>query len=642
MVALNNAQKEASLHTHGPLLIIAGAGAGKTKTVTERIRNLIRSGVSPSSILAVTFTNKAAKEMRERVMEGLRVDLGDSSLGKQDTPCIRTFHSLGVLILSEQSSLAGLSRHPTILDTSDTNSLIRDIVSSFSLDPKIHDPSKIKHIISREKGDFQTPDTYEAKIYNTATEVIARVWRRYEEELKIQKAVDFDDLIVKTVKLLEENPQVRQHYQERFKYIHIDEYQDTNRAQYELVKQLVDEVTRNICAVGDTDQNIYSWRGANIRNILNFERDFPGTTLIRLEQNYRSTGNILLLANETIRHNTVRQEKTLFTEAGAGELITVQPCFDESAEASWVAHEVKKLLEDAASTESIAILYRANFQSRILEESFLIASIPYTLLGTKFFERKEVKDVLSYLRVLLNRDSLTDLRRVFETPKRGIGKVTLAKLFAKEELPRAASLKVQEVFTFLTSLEGELPNTTLSQLLTKMISTSGIEAELLKGGEDGEQRLENIRELVSISKRYDTLKAEESLPLFLEEASLHSDQDDSDTESTRVRMMTVHASKGLEFDHVFVVGLEDELFPHKNVSNARRSQEENEEERRLFYVAVTRAKKKLYLSHAELRTIYGQKRIEAPSEFLTDVPTDILDLQPVYYEQLPREPIVYF
>ncbi len=633
-IELNPAQYEASIRTEGPLLIVAGAGAGKTKTLTERIVTIIKKGTDPRNILAVTFTNKAAKEMRERIVSRLEEEhIIEKENPYHHTPVVKTFHSLGLMMLSEQADRLNLLRHPTILDSSDSLSIIKRAVEQLGLDPKINDPSKIRSIISREKGDFINQKEYQAKVATAQMDIVATVWRIYEEELKRQKAVDFDDLIVRAVYMLEDHVDIREYYQNRFKYIHIDEYQDTNGAQYAFIKLLVNSENNNICVVGDTDQNIYSWRGANIRNILNFEKDFAGAHTVLLEENYRSTGNILLLANTAIKKNTVRTEKNLFTSQGSGEKIEVQPCWDEGSEAEQVARKCKELIEGGENPQNIAVLYRANFQSRVLEEGFLKENVAYNLLGTKFFERKEIKDVMSYLRAALNRSSQADLRRVFDTPKRGIGKVTVAKIFAGEDIPKAASIKIGQVYEFLDKIMTTLETEPLSHVISMIIVDGGMEKEMLEGASEDAERLENARELVSLTVRYDGVAGMEALTQFLEETSLQSDQDNDTAEKNGVRLMTVHASKGLEFNHVFIVGLEQDLFPHKNIGNRKRSKEEEEEERRLFYVAVTRARKQLYLSYAELRTIFGQKQINAPSEFLEDLDDDIALHHDLYYKQ---------
>lgn len=641
-ISLNKQQEEAVHHTEGPLLILAGAGAGKTKTITERIVYIVSKGISPAHILAVTFTNKAAKEMRERVMQRLEEDHAIESFSPYSTlPIIKTFHGLGLMILSEHYMQAGLLKHPTILDQSDSLSIIKDAVEMLGIDPKMHDPAKIRGIISREKGDFTTQKNYEAKVATAQMDTVARVWRIYEEELRKQKALDFDDLIVRAVYLLKENQAIKEYYQKRFMYVHIDEYQDTNGAQYEMVKLLINPTTNNICVVGDTDQNIYSWRGANLKNIMNFEKDFSGAHTILLEENYRSTGNILHLANTAIAKNTVRKEKNLFTSQGEGEPIEIQPCWDEESEAQWIAKQAQRYIEEGVCGEDIAVLYRANFQSRVLEEAMLHAHVPYNMLGVKFFERREVKDVMSYLRSAINRESLADLKRVFETPKKGIGKTTIAKVFAHEELPKAAQQKIETVYSFLDKIVLLLETETLSDIIQMIIVESGLEKELLLGGSDDAERLENIRELVTITLKYGSALGRETLPLFLEETSLQSDQDNDTEEKKGVRLMTIHASKGLEFEYVFICGLEHDLFPHKNIGNRNKSKEEEEEERRLFYVAVTRARKKLFLSYAELRTIYGQKQINAPSIFLEDVPENIAQTNELYYKEHGGGTVVY-
>jgi len=633
-ISLNAQQQEAVLHVEGPLLILAGAGAGKTKTITERIVEIVKRGCDPRQVLAVTFTNKAAKEMRERIVARLEEErIIEKENPFHHTPLIKTFHSLGLMILSEYGSRLGLHKHPTILDSADSLSIIKQAVEQLGIDPKINDPSKIRGIISREKGDFVSHIDYKQKVATAQMDIVASVWRIYEEELKRQKAVDFDDLIVSTVRLLEEHTDIRDHYQHRFKYVHVDEYQDTNAAQYAFVKLLINPATNNICVVGDADQNIYSWRGANVRNIMNFESDFPGTKTVLLEENYRSTGNILALANNAIKKNTVRKDKNLFTSKGEGDKISLCPAWDETGEAEMIAEKCKELIESGVGGETIAVLYRANFQSRVLEEAFIRANVTYNLLGTKFFERKEVKDVMSYLRAAVNRACQPDLKRVFETPKKGVGKTTIAKIFAGEDLPATAQVKVAKVYDFLDSLVEMLETEALSHVMQSIIVDSGMEREMLEGSDDDRERLENARELVSLTVRYDGVPAKEVLQQFLEETSLQSDQDNDTKEKSGVRLMTVHASKGLEFDYVFVTGLEQDLFPHKNIGNRKRGKEEEEEERRLFYVAVTRAKKHLYLTHAELRTIFGQKQINAPSEFLEDVPEEIAEHHDLYYKQ---------
>lgn len=617
---LNDKQQEAVLYTDGPLLIVAGAGAGKTKTLTYRILHLIRTGVSPSNILAVTFTNKAAKEMRDRVGDLLSDRKYDS------TPFISTFHALGVNIIRENAHLLGLTKHFTISDDGDTTGYIKTALKELDLDPKQFEPRKIKSIISRSKGDFISREKFIENIRGGFQEVVAKVWEKYDSSLKREGALDFDDLLLKSVKVLKENLEIRHTYHKRFQYVMIDEYQDTNEVQYELVKLLVGE-NKNICVVGDTDQNIYSWRGANIKNMLHFEKDYPDTKIIMLEQNYRSTQTILEAANEVIKKNVYRVPKNLFTENIIGEAITLYEAFDEGAEAEFVARNVYELLEKGlAKPTEIAVLYRANFQSRILEEAFLSRQIPYQVLGVKFFERKEIKDVLSYLKASLNRDSLSDIKRIINFPVRGIGKVTIAKLFANqfEQLPINTQTKINLFYALLENINNYATDHTVSETIKHVVKKSGIEEILQNGTQEDMEKLENIKELVTLSLKYD-IYGPEGINMLLSDASLASDQDSLMQNNGGVRLMTVHASKGLEFKYVFITGLEQDLFPHSR-SNSRDSGE-SEEERRLFYVALTRAEHKLYLCYASLRTIFGMKQVNTPSEFLNDIPAHLTSFE---------------
>ena len=626
-VTLNEKQLQAVLQAEGPLLVLAGAGAGKTKTITERIVHIIKSGTRPNNILAITFTNKAAKEMEERVNARL-IEEGilDSYSHFTDRPVLKTFHSFGVMVIRENAQALGLNRHFTILDTSDTLSTIKSCIVEEGLDPKEHEPSKYKNAISRYKGDFVDVDELARGANDHRTEILLRVWKLYTQKLAKSNSLDFDDLLVKTVELLKSNTDIRAHYQNRFKYIHIDEYQDTNQVQYELGRILA-EKHHNICVVGDSDQNIYSWRGANIQNILNFQKDYPEAMHITLEQNYRSTQNILDAANAIIVKNTIRKDKKLFTEKGGGALIGLVQNWDEQCEANFVALKIKKLVESNYDPREIAVLYRANFQSRILEEAMLRHNVAYQVLGVRFFERKEVKDIVSYLRVALNRESLPDMKRALEMPKRGIGKVSMLKIFQGQsaELPKTMQLKLADFIRVLDEIEKTAKEATLSETISFIIKSSGIEKALASGTDDERERLENIRELVSLATKYDDLESEDALEKFFEESSLVSDQDTDTEEKNRTRMMTVHASKGLEFGTVFVVGLEQDLFPHRRIGTNKQSKEEQEEERRLFYVAITRAKERLYLCYADIRTIFGSRQINIPSIFIGDIPESLLE-----------------
>jgi DNA helicase-2/ATP-dependent DNA helicase PcrA len=642
--SLNDKQKEAVLSTEGPLLILAGAGAGKTKTITHRILHLIKQGARPGSILAITFTNKAAKEMRERVGKLLEEDRelnlpvnfeasreqgfdGDRRFGAYlNRPFVSTFHALGVHIIRENAALMDLPRHFTIFDKADGKRAIKEAFERAQVDPKQIDPGKIQGIISSQKGECVSVAEYRQKAGNDyIPKVAAAIWEKYEAILKEEKALDFDDLLFRTVDLLKKHPEVLERYQSQWQYVHIDEYQDTNRVQYTISK-LLSEKSKNICVVGDIDQNIYSWRGADIKNILNFEKDYPEAKVVLLEENYRSTQVILSAANQIIAKNVHRREKNLFTRKEGGALINVFEAYDELDEADFIANESKKLIDAGTEPEEIAVLYRANFQSRALEEAFLMKNLPYQVLGVRFFERKEVKDVLSYLRGALNPESLGDIKRIINIPARGIGKTTLLKIFSGQEqgLPKAMKDKLATFRSVLLRVRDKALAEKPSETIRFIIKETGMDLMYLKGKEEDEDRLGNIRELATLAARYDFMEPEEGLSKFLEDAALASDQDEMEKSTSSVKLMTVHASKGLEFDYVFITGLEAELFPHKRMYEESITREEAEEERRLFYVAVTRARKGLYLCYAAIRTIFGLKRVNAPSEFIFDIDEGLL------------------
>ncbi len=629
MISLNSKQKEAVEYINGPLLILAGAGAGKTKTITERAINIVKAGVAPHNILCITFTNKAAAEMRERIMHRLY----EEGMADGLPPTIKTFHALGVHILREQYTYTHLNKSFTILDSADSKKVVKEIIDRLDLDPKHYDAGKIKNIISSEKNKGKSIESYKEGVSSFTMEIIANVWREYTLELRRQQAIDFDDILTYTRDLLRDNANVRSMYHNRYKYIQVDEYQDTNNIQYEITRLLVKSIDNNICAVGDTDQNIYSWRGANLRNILNFEKDYKGARVVLLEENYRSTANILALANRSIAKNKARKEKNLYTRSDGGDKIEVLPAWDEYSEADWIALTIKRLIDNAVPPNNIAILYRANFQSRILEEMLIKYNIQYQLLGTKFYERKEVKDMMAYMRAAINRNSLVDIRRVLEFPKRGIGPATMIKVLANEPLSLAIEKKIAPTYVLLDKIIETLATETLSATMLYALGESGIEKDLRAGGDDEIERLANIYELISITNKYDAMRGDDALEMFLTDSGLHSDQDELNDKSKieGVRMMTVHASKGLEFDYVFITGLEEDLFPHADLGNRNKSEEEKEEERRLFYVAVTRAKKKLYLSYAESRTIFGKKSINIPSNFLSEAESDIADYHDMHY-----------
>ena len=625
---LNQKQQEAVDYQDGPLMILAGAGSGKTKTITARIVALVKLGVAPQNILAITFTNKAAKEMRERAMTLLSSDpLLNNPISFAERPFISTFHSLGVRIIKDNAALLGLTKNFVIFDRDDSKKVIKRGLENAGLDPKQFEPGKILSIISREKGNGVTLADFQLAVGNDYMKsVVKKVWSFYDETLKKEKALDFDDLLLKAVGLLKNNPKVREYYQKLWQYIHIDEYQDTNEVQYQMAKILAEQ-HRNVCVVGDIDQMIYSWRGADIENILNFENDYPEAKVIVLEQNYRSTQNILGAANNVIIKNKNRKEKRMFTENEKGEKVSVYNAFDERDEARFVARTCCSLIAEGVQAEQIAVLYRTNFQSRALEEGMMSVGVDYDLIGTRFYERKEIKDVLSYVRYALNPDSISDLTRIINTPTRGIGKVGLLKIV--EGKSNELSGKQQEAFAsfqkFIVRLQKKIEMARPSEVIKFVLKDSGLETELSKDKTDGMERIQNIQELVSLATKYDAMPQGEGMEKMLEETALASDQDELEEKgkSKAVKLMTVHASKGLEFDFVFVTGLEDGLFPSRRLDEENRDEEE---ERRLMYVAVTRASKKIFLTSAQMRMIFGQRNLAIQSEFVADVGEEYLEI----------------
>ncbi|MEY2664412.1 MAG: helicase PcrA [Candidatus Parcubacteria bacterium] len=640
--SLNQRQKDAVFTTEGPLLILAGAGAGKTKTVTHRILNLIQKGAPPSSILAITFTNKAAKEMRERVDRLLSSESSgiNRPVSMQERPFLSTFHALGVHIIKENSLKLGIPRHFTIYDRSDSKRAVKEAVEASNLDPKQFDPGAILNAISRHKGNGVTYKQYRELARSSGQRgyqegILADVWEKYEATMAREKSLDFDDLLLKTAMLLKHDASVREHYQRTWQYIHVDEYQDTNKVQYMIATALA-EKNHNICVVGDIDQMIYSWRGADIENILNFEKDYPEAKVILLEENYRSTQTILAAANNVIKKNKVRREKNLFTQNPAGEKIELTVSYTEEEEARMVAEKARELIENTDSDgkdvepREIAVLYRANFQSRILEEAFLKKNIPYQVLGTRFFDRKEVKDVISFIKAALNRESTNDLVRIINVPPRGIGKTTLLKVVeatiaGKEPvIGPALKMKVGQFMMLLDRIKHTAITQPPSALIKYIIRESGMETAYRNGTAEDQEKLENLRELASVAAQYDALATgennnEAAIEALLVNTALATDQDELVKDNNAVKLMTVHASKGLEFDYVFITGLEADLFPHKRLNEEAVTESEAEEERRLFYVAITRARKKVFLNYAQLRTIYGSQKVNAPSEFIADI-----------------------
>jgi len=614
---LNDAQRKA-VETRGAVLVLAGAGAGKTKTIAARIVQLIREGVAPRAILAITFTNKAAQEMRGRVEGSLRNERTTRNDLPLHTPFVSTFHGLCVQVLREFGHHTNIPNRFTIFDRADSKQIIKEALLELELDLKQFDPGQLLSAISREKGNVENPASLKERAGGDfGQEIISRVWESYDKRVRAQKGLDFDDLLLETVHLLKRHQETLDELRSRWTHVHVDEYQDTNRVQYELVR-LLSEPRGELFAVGDIDQTIYTWRGAHIRNLLHFEKDFPNTTVIVLEENYRSTKTILDAANAVIKKNTVRYEKTLRGNRGDGEPVGVYAGYDETDEASYVAEKTKELIAHGVPAREIAVLYRANFQSRAIESAFLEARVPYQVLGTRFFERKEVKDALSYLRAAHNPESVADLKRIINVPPRGLGKLTLLKLLSgkEQELNAGQKRKIADFRALLERVRSASRGKP-SDAVKFVIKEAGLEGMYRHDGEE-QERIENMRELATVASLYDQLPSEEALDTFLSDAALSGEQDELTEGRDAVRLMTIHASKGLEFDCVFITGLEQDLFPHSN-EHKKESVEEAEEERRLFYVALTRARKRLFLSYANIRTIFGNRAVNLPSEFLSDI-----------------------
>ena len=623
---LNAAQKEAVETLDGPLLILAGAGSGKTKTLTHRIANLIAHGVKPSNILAVKFTNKAAKEMRDRLFRILTPGVEkDAEAPRSFMPYMGTFHGICVKILRQEADAAGLDKNFVIYDMDDQISLIRRVMKNLNLnDNKALKPKSIQGIISTEKNMGNDPSDYEAKALYPNQRDIAKVFKKYEEEKNKAEALDFDDLLIKTLELFSKHPEVRKKWQDKFKYILIDEYQDTNMVQYHLVKLLVNE-KNNIAVVGDDWQSIYSWRGADFTNILHFERDFPGAKVIKLEQNYRSTGNILTASQKVINKNKTRTEKTLFTEAGNGEPVDIESLRDEESEASFVAMSILRLQKDFPDFSSFAVLYRTNAQSYTFEKAFMNLHIPYKIVGgVRFYDRKEVKDVLAILRLIVNGRDKVSLERVVENVLSGIGEASLAKiLVAMDSMPESVdpmrSLDLPEVLTTakaknaLTRLVRFIRETAVgtnpSEIIKKVVDYFDFQKLTDDGTPSSDERMKNLEVLSGNAESFENLED------FLAEASLMSSADESAGKNS-VTLMTLHAAKGLEFPVVFIVGMEEGLFP-----SARCMDDEAglEEERRLAYVGMTRAMKRLFLTYALSRYSFGSRNYNMPSRFLTEL-----------------------
>lgn len=620
---LNDMQKKAVTCTEGPLLVLAGAGSGKTKVLTTRIAYLINEkNVDPSSILAITFTNKAAKEMKDRVIK-LIGNIGYSMK-------ISTFHSFGLSILKEHCDLLGYSKNFTIIDSDDSMTLIKKIVKDLNLDSKIFNPKMIRNKISGAKNELMDPAEYVRFANTDMEEKIVSVYERYQKRLKLNNSFDFDDLLMLPIKLLKENPDVLKQYQEKFKYVMVDEYQDTNQAQYILTKMMSAKY-KNICVVGDNDQSIYMFRGANYRNILNFEKDYKNTSVILLEENYRSTKNILDVANSIIKNNKSRKDKTLWTNNDDGLKIKYHRSSNEKDESFYVVSEIKKLLNNGVPLSEIAVLYRANAQSRNIEEVLLRDNIPYKVVGAfYFYNRKEIKDLIAYLKLIYNHNDDNSLTRIINVPKRGIGLKAIENLNTKamlEEKSLYDSLSTQKELDFkrlIDDLSKKSETMSLTELVDCILNDSKMKEELeLEKTIESEVRLENLEEFKSITKSFEESKGIVSLGEFLEEISLVSDVEEYKNNTNVVTLMTIHSAKGLEFDNVFLIGMEEGLFPHANCLN---DVEELEEERRLCYVAVTRARKRLWLVNARSRMLYGKESYNMQSRFIDEIDKENLDI----------------
>lgn len=633
---MNSEQSEAVRTTEGPLLIMAGAGSGKTRVLTHRIAYLLdEKDVSPYNILAITFTNKAAKEMNARV---------EHLVGEEaQVIWMSTFHSMCVRILRRDADRIGIERNFTIIDPTDQKSVIKDVLKSENIDSKRFEPRMFIGAISNLKNELKTPEDAQKEANDFHSQMVATVYKGYQRQLSRNEALDFDDLIMTTINLFERVPETLEYYQNKFQYIHVDEYQDTNKAQYTLVKLLANKF-KNLCVVGDSDQSIYGWRGADIQNILSFEEDYPEAKTIFLEQNYRSTKNILNAANEVIKHNSERKPKGLWTANSGGDKIQYYEAMTERDEAEYVVKEIMKHQRSGKKYSEMAILYRTNAQSRVLEETFMKSNIPYTMVGgQKFYDRKEIKDLLSYLRVIANSNDDISLQRIINVPKRGIGPSSVEKIqtyalqnnismfdaLAEVDFIGLSKKVTQECISFYEMIQNlikEQEFLEISEIVDEVLQKSGYRDMLDREQSiESRSRLENLDEFMSVPKDYEenTPLEEQSLINFLTDLSLVADIDEADTQNG-VTLMTMHSAKGLEFPIVFIMGMEESLFPHiRAIKNE--DDHEMEEERRICYVAITRAEELLYITNATTRMLFGRSQSNMPSRFLKEIPEDLLD-----------------
>ncbi|QQY80195.1 DNA helicase-2/ATP-dependent DNA helicase PcrA [Keratinibaculum paraultunense] len=631
---LNDRQKEAVLHPEGPLLILAGAGSGKTRVLTHRIAYLIEERkIFPGNILAITFTNKAANEMKERVAELLGGDIGYIWMG--------TFHSICVRILRQDIDKIGYDRSFSIYDRDDQITLMKECIKEQNLNKDIYKERSILGNISSLKDAMISPDTYINQNYNDYyRRNVGELYALYQKKLKQNNALDFDDLIIKTLELFRADPMVLDYYQKKFKYIFVDEFQDTNKSQYELIRLLADK-HKNLCVVGDDDQSIYKFRGADITNILNFEKDFPNTKIIKLEQNYRSTKNILNVANHVIKNNSERKDKSLWTDNEEGNLVVVETLPDSQEEAYFVANMIEKLMVEGYKPSDFAILYRTNAQSRTFEEVFIKRGIPYKIVGgLRFYDRKEIKDILAYLKLIQNPVDDISLKRIINVPKRGIGNATMGKIeqYANEvgesiysvlqklddipDLSTRAKNSIKGFVEIVNNLMRIKEQMSIKDFIEEVLKETNYIKELEKQDDiESRTRLENIREFISVAVDFEVKNPEGNLEDFLATVSLLSDVDKTEDLKNTATMLTVHSAKGLEFPVVFLVGMEEGLFP---IFRALDNESELEEERRLCYVAITRAQKLLFITHAKIRTIYGNTSYSLPSRFIDEIPKNLI------------------
>lgn len=640
LVGMNPEQKKAVETTNGPLLVLAGAGSGKTRVLTYRIAYILDSGLAgPSNILAVTFTNKAATEMKERV-EHL---LSENSIGSNlSLFWMGTFHSICVRILRRHGGVVGVEPTFSIYDSSDQQMAIKEAMKRQNISIKEFNPRAIAKYISSAKNELVSSIDYESFAEGYFQNVVAEVYPVYQKVLEDNNALDFDDLIFKTVNLLKKDSAIKEKLQETFKYILVDEYQDTNHAQYVLISLLAEKY-RNICCVGDDDQSIYSFRGATVKNILNFEKDYPEANVVKLEQNYRSTRNILEAAYQVISINKSRKDKKLWTENTDGQTITLFQANDEKHEGNWIADKIKEFEEKGESLEDMAVLYRTNAQSRSLEESFISKNLPYRLVGgVRFYDRKEIKDVLAYLRAIYNPKDLAAIERIINVPKRGIGDKTFQELVVTADaLGKSVgdlyliepnykiNPKLNKFLYIMFDIIQKSRELNIVDLINYILEHTGYLSMLEDGTIENESRIENLKELVSVAAKYSSLSPQDSLRTFLEEVSLlEGGPQNEDEDQPKVTLMTIHASKGLEFKYVFIAGAEENLFPHQNSIS---TEKELEEERRLAYVAITRAKEKLYLTHTQNRTYFGSFQSNPISRFIKDIDPSLLEVQSAEY-----------